>query len=111
MFHQGAATPVTAYLSVGSKAAGFIVLLRVLNAFRHFPPVSDKIVLATVILAALNSSFTATSPQCRRTISSASLPIRASPTPATSSWPSPAKARKIPALPWLSHSTSAATCS
>ena len=40
-------------LSVGSKAAGFIVLLRVLNAFRHFPPISDKIVLATVILAAL----------------------------------------------------------
>src|SRR3984893_11146842 len=28
--YQGAPTPVTAYLSVGSKAAGFIVLLRVL---------------------------------------------------------------------------------
>lgn len=50
--YQGASTPVTAYLSVGSKAAGFIVLLRVLNAFRFIPAISEKIVLATVILAA-----------------------------------------------------------
>jgi len=31
--YQGAPTPVTAYLSVGSKAAGFVVLLRVLRPF------------------------------------------------------------------------------
>jgi NADH-quinone oxidoreductase subunit N len=31
--YQGAPTPVTAYLSVGSKAAGFVVLLRVLQPF------------------------------------------------------------------------------
>lgn len=31
--YQGAPTPVTAYLSVGSKAAGFIVLTRVVTAF------------------------------------------------------------------------------
>lgn len=31
--YQGAPTPVTAYLSVGSKAAGFVVLLRVLEPF------------------------------------------------------------------------------
>jgi NADH-quinone oxidoreductase subunit N len=31
--YQGAPTPVTAFLSVGSKAAGFIVLTRVLEAF------------------------------------------------------------------------------
>jgi len=37
MFTQGAPTPVTAYLSVGSKAAGFIVLLRVLEPFLILP--------------------------------------------------------------------------
>ena len=31
--YQGAPTPVTAFLSVGSKAAGFIVLTRVVDAF------------------------------------------------------------------------------
>ncbi|MDI1315458.1 NADH-quinone oxidoreductase subunit N [Prosthecobacter sp.] len=31
--YQGAPTPVTAFLSVGSKAAGFVVLTRALNAF------------------------------------------------------------------------------
>ena len=31
--YQGAPTPITAFLSVGSKAAGFIVLLRVLQPF------------------------------------------------------------------------------
>src|SRR5213079_68542 len=35
--YQGAPTPVTAYLSVGSKAAGFIVLLRVLEPFLVLP--------------------------------------------------------------------------
>ena len=35
--YQGAPTPVTAYLSVGSKAAGFIVLLRVLQPFMNLP--------------------------------------------------------------------------
>ena len=33
--YQGAPTPVTAFLSVGSKAAGFVVLLRVLAAVLH----------------------------------------------------------------------------
>ena len=51
--YQGAATPITAYLSVGSKAAGFIVLLRVLQAFQDAPPIRDKIVVMTAILAAL----------------------------------------------------------
>jgi NADH-quinone oxidoreductase subunit N len=35
--YQGAPTPVTAYLSVASKAAGFIVLLRVLQPFINLP--------------------------------------------------------------------------
>ena len=35
--YQGAPTPVTAFLSVGSKAAGFVVLLRVLQPFLILP--------------------------------------------------------------------------
>ena len=35
--YQGAPTPVTAFLSVGSKAAGFIVLIRVLEPFLAVP--------------------------------------------------------------------------
>ena len=35
--YQGAPTPVTAFLSVGSKAAGFVVLLRVLQPFFTLP--------------------------------------------------------------------------
>src|SRR6184192_279592 len=35
--YQGAPTPVTAYLSVGSKAAGFVVLLRVLQPLMNLP--------------------------------------------------------------------------
>src|SRR6266568_671624 len=41
--YQGAPTPITAFLSVGSKAAGFIVLLRVLVAFLASSETSGKI--------------------------------------------------------------------
>jgi NADH-quinone oxidoreductase subunit N len=47
--YQGAPTPVTAYLSVGSKAAGFVVLLRVLEPFFMLPQMQRL----TVIVAAL----------------------------------------------------------
>ncbi|MEP6705752.1 MAG: NADH-quinone oxidoreductase subunit N [Acidobacteriota bacterium] len=47
--YQGAPTPVTAYLSVGSKAAGFVVLLRVLEPFFMFPQMQRLL----VVLAAL----------------------------------------------------------
>ncbi|MBV9674423.1 MAG: NADH-quinone oxidoreductase subunit N [Verrucomicrobia bacterium] len=50
--YQGAPTPITAFLSVGSKAVGFIVLLRVVQAFQSLPPVGDKVVAALIILAA-----------------------------------------------------------
>ncbi|MEP6811333.1 MAG: NADH-quinone oxidoreductase subunit N, partial [Chthoniobacterales bacterium] len=45
--YQGAPTPVTAFLSVGSKAAGFVVLLRVLEPFFIFPQVQRLLVLLT----------------------------------------------------------------
>ena len=47
--YQGAPTPVTAYLSVGSKAAGFVVLLRVLQPFLIFPKVERLIVLVAAL--------------------------------------------------------------
>jgi NADH-quinone oxidoreductase subunit N len=47
--YQGAPTPVTAFLSVGSKAAGFVVLLRVLGPFSVLPQVGRLL----VVLAAL----------------------------------------------------------
>ncbi len=37
--YQGAPTPVTAFLSVGSKAAGFVVLMRVLEPFFVLPQI------------------------------------------------------------------------
>jgi NADH-quinone oxidoreductase subunit N len=42
--YQGAPTPVTAYLSVGSKAAGFVVLLRVLQPFSVMPQMQRLLV-------------------------------------------------------------------
>ncbi len=42
--YQGAPTPVTAFLSVGSKAAGFVVLLRVLAPFLILPQVGKLLV-------------------------------------------------------------------
>ena len=57
--YQGAPTPVTAFLSVGSKAAGFVVLLRVLQPFLIMPQIERLLILvaaATLIygnLAAL----------------------------------------------------------
>ena len=47
--YQGAPTPVTAYLSVGSKAAGFVVLLRVLMPFLTQPQTQRLIVLIAIL--------------------------------------------------------------
>ena len=55
--YQGAPTPIAAYLSVASKAAGFIVLLRVLEAFVVVPEVQDKIVPLFGILAGATMVF------------------------------------------------------
>src|SRR5213596_1250329 len=47
--YQGAPTPVTAYLSVGSKAAGFVVLLRVLQPFLVLPETQRLIVVIALL--------------------------------------------------------------
>src|ERR1043166_2740806 len=46
--YQGAPTPVTAFLSVGSKAAGFVVLLRVLQPFLVMPRMERVLVLVAL---------------------------------------------------------------
>ena len=47
--YQGAPTPVTAYLSVGSKAAGFVVLVRVLRPFMMLPQMERLLVLIALL--------------------------------------------------------------
>ena len=55
--YQGAPTPVTAYLAVASKAAGFLVLIRVLEPFFTVPSFQNKLFLALVLLALLTLIF------------------------------------------------------
>ncbi len=50
--YQGAPTPVAAFLSVGSKAAGFVVFIRVLRTFFHATAIAHKIDLLLVAVAA-----------------------------------------------------------
>src|SRR5437867_11941352 len=47
--YKGAPTPVTAYLSVGSKAAGFVVLLRVLQPFLVLSETQRLVVLIALL--------------------------------------------------------------
>ncbi len=49
--YQGAPTPVTAFLSVGSKAAGFVVFLRVLDAFFQCPAITGSIGTILLVMA------------------------------------------------------------
>ena len=51
--YQGAPTPITAFLSVGSKAAGFIVLMRVAALFLNAPATAAKAQIVLVALAVL----------------------------------------------------------
>ncbi|HET9418292.1 MAG TPA: NADH-quinone oxidoreductase subunit N [Chthoniobacterales bacterium] len=47
--YQGAPTPVTAFLSVGSKGAGFVVLLRVLRPFLMLPHMQRLLILLALL--------------------------------------------------------------
>ncbi len=55
--YQGAPTPVTAFLSVGSKAAGFVVLLRVLEPFFVLPVLQERLVLVLAVIAGATLIF------------------------------------------------------
>ncbi len=50
--YQGAPTPVAAFLSVGSKAAGFVVFMRILETFFSAPAISGRMGTLLVVLAA-----------------------------------------------------------
>ena len=50
--YQGAPTPVAAFLSVGSKAAGFVVFMRVLRTFFQAQVLTPKIELLLGVIAA-----------------------------------------------------------
>lgn len=50
--YQGAPNPVTAFLSVGSKSAGFILMVRVVDIFLRAPSVSSKVLCAISVMAA-----------------------------------------------------------
>ena len=52
--YQGAPTPITAFLSVGSKAAGFVLLIRVLDPFLAASLTSGKVQTVLVALALLS---------------------------------------------------------
>jgi NADH-quinone oxidoreductase subunit N len=56
--YQGAPTPVTALLSVGSKAAGFIVLIRVLQPFMTLPQ-TQRIIVVIALLTLLYGNLAA----------------------------------------------------
>ena len=50
--YQGAPTPIAAFLSVGSKAAGFVVFIRVLQTFFYATAIAHRIDLLLVVIAA-----------------------------------------------------------
>jgi NADH-quinone oxidoreductase subunit N len=56
--YQGAPTPVTAFLSVGSKAAGFVVLLRVLQPFLMMPQM-ERILVVVALLTLIYGNLAA----------------------------------------------------
>jgi len=55
--YQGAPTPVSAYLSVASKAAGFVVLLRLLLSLETVPAVAHKLYAVITLLAGVTLIF------------------------------------------------------
>jgi NADH-quinone oxidoreductase subunit N len=56
--YQGAPTPITAFLSVGSKAAGFVVLMRVVTPFLVLPQV-ERLLAGIAALTLIYGNFAA----------------------------------------------------
>lgn len=55
--YQGAPTPVTAFLSVGSKAAGFIVATRILQPFLEMERLNSSFVTVLVVITGATILF------------------------------------------------------
>ncbi len=51
--YEGAPTPITAFLSVGSKLAGFVLMLRILEVFGRSGVVADELTPFLALIAAL----------------------------------------------------------
>ena len=51
--YQGAPTPITAYLAVASKAAGFLILIRVLEPFFTVLAFQPKLILVLALLSGM----------------------------------------------------------
>ncbi len=79
--YQGSPTPTTAFLAVGSKAAGFVLLLRVL--FGAVPEITAHWTKLLIFISILTPFCTATCARCRSATSSDCWVIRASPTRVT----------------------------
>src|SRR5881275_3219543 len=56
--YQGAPTPVTAFLSVASKAAGFVVLIRVLQPFMNLPQ-TQRLIFVIALLTLIYGNLAA----------------------------------------------------
>ena len=56
--YQGAPTPVTAYLSVASKAAGFVVLIRVMQPFTILPQ-TQRLIFVIALLTLIYGNLAA----------------------------------------------------
>ena len=76
--YQGAPTPVTAFLSVGSKAAGFVVLTRAVTAFigegsAIGPQIKTALVIAAGLTIAIGSLAAITQTNLKRLLAYSSI--------------------------------------
>jgi len=55
--YQGAPTPITAFLSVGSKSAGVLLLLRVIQPFLNVPSIQNKVLCILTLMAGATVLF------------------------------------------------------
>ena len=55
--YEGAPTPVTAYLSIASKAAGMLLLLRVVEPFLGVPTIAPKVLTVLALMAGATMIF------------------------------------------------------
>ena len=55
--YEGAPTPVTAYLSIASKAAGMLLLLRIVEPFLGVPTIAPKVLTVLALMAGATMIF------------------------------------------------------
>jgi NADH-quinone oxidoreductase subunit N len=55
--YEGAPTPITAYLSIASKAAGMLLLLRIVEPFLGVPTIAPKVLTVLALIAGATMIF------------------------------------------------------